>query len=116
LGYIFGPYSETCFKIDAYNNTFKVLSKKSSKIIQNDMLNIDFCHRITIMLGCIFDKKFERFMEKGSKRLNQDLDLMNIIFRFKSLVKKIHPNAKIDDHDKLNLDYSSVEEESPPSV
>ena len=84
----------------------------NGSLLRNGKLVINFCDKVKLLTYTCPNPKIRRFIKKGIKRLDEDLDIMDIIKQHKyhhEHLKEVDENI-IKEH-PLDIDNDSDEEE-----
>ena len=78
--------------INAINHNFRIKSKDEKLSIDKytERLHISLWDKIKLILNVRPNTKMKMFLEKGEKRINQQLDLLETIKQHKKMMKYIH--------------------------
>jgi hypothetical protein len=72
-------YNELSFDISVINFMYLVKTKDASLKFLERNLTINFCDKIKLLTNICANKKMQRFIKKGKKRLGREFDLMYMI-------------------------------------
>ena len=75
---LFMQYSDLGFKLEAFNDVFKIKSK-DIKLNKSGKLDISFCQKMMILTNCGGPKYLNRFINYGDEKLNKELDLVHLL-------------------------------------
>ena len=76
-------YANISFKIEAINFMYSAKTKVESLIFNENKLQINFIQRVKLIMNICPNQHMKRFIAKGDKRLEEDLDMFNIIKQHK---------------------------------
>ena len=79
VGFIISVYSEKCLEISMINYIYDVKTEDSSLECKEGKLEISSIDKVQLITNIFPNKKMKRFIKKGTKRLEKDLDIIGII-------------------------------------
>ena len=92
FSFFFKPYTHISFKIEAFNEFFKVKSEDERLVVKNKA-KIGFCEKMKLILK-FGNIKTKRLMLKGDRRLLKEMDLCRIIKEVEKLTEGVEKNKR----------------------
>ena len=87
-------------------------TKVESLDFHEDKLQINFIQKVRLIMNMCPNPQMKRFIAKGNKRLEEDMDMFCMIKQHKHHHKFLKSlDEDIIKHDTFDLDYDSVEEQ-----
>ena len=79
IGFVFYMWANISLIISMINHMYDVKTNDNSLNCREKKLEINSFDKVRLMTNCCPNKKMKRFIKKGQKLLEKDLDLMEII-------------------------------------
>ena len=102
--FIVARYANISFKIEAINFMYSVKTKVDSLVFHENNLQINFVQKVQLIMNFCPNPQMKRFIAKGDKRLQEDLEMFSIIKQHK------HHHIHLKQQDEDIIKHDSVEE------